>query len=138
MAENKKESEQIPEAFKRQFIISGSTIKNEYVGSFNYLKLAQFYVYYHSDCEYSYYETNEEKIVLFGYALHCDYPDMDNDEIVKKLIATSKNINELSEATYPLGGRWAIMYQNPHDTYFLNDATGLKQLFYSKVNDVAY
>lgn len=122
--------------FSRQFLISEVKNTSPVLENFEVLNFDSLFVYVHPECELTYVKKNEQEILLLGYALNTLKPEQNNKACVEDIIASSKNIAELTENTNSFNGRWVIVYKDPSGIYIFNDATGLKQVFYSTINGI--
>jgi hypothetical protein len=53
---------------------------------------------------------------------------------LKNILSHTESVYDVFEVTYRLGGRWIIIFDDGKDTLLFNDATGLRQVFYTQEN----
>ena len=70
---------------------------------------------------------------LIGYVLDPRDPRAGNVDILNKLISHVSQDGDLFEALAPLGGRWALIFNDGQRLKLVGDATGLRQIFHSDV-----
>ncbi|UCH52495.1 MAG: hypothetical protein JSW09_07715, partial [Pseudomonadota bacterium] len=73
----------------------------------------------------------ERSLTLLGYILSPDNPNATNTDILRGLLRAATSIQELTEKTFHLGGRWLLIARDGQERYLFNDTMGLRQAFYS-------
>lgn len=71
------------------------------------------------------------QITLLGYILDPFKPELGNEEVLKEIISNAAKIKDFIPLTYPMGGRWILVVSDGMDIRIFNDATGLRQIYYS-------
>jgi len=71
------------------------------------------------------------KLVVIGFMLDSVTPEKSNKEILFDLINKVDNIDALTKATAPYGGRWILIALFGDKKYLFNDPTGLRQVFFT-------
>ncbi|MBN2777435.1 MAG: hypothetical protein JXR36_07325 [Bacteroidales bacterium] len=120
-------------AYSRQFIVCDYKIENHLLSSFVTFNCGDYYTYIHPTCEFERLSSGNRHIILFGYLLNASNPLMDNNGNLKLIFENNQTIDEIIKATHKMCGRWAIFYQDINGAYLFNDASGLKQVFFSKI-----
>jgi hypothetical protein len=77
-------------------------------------------------------------LICFGYLLDPYNVDFSDSDILKNVASTSLTFDEVIENTNRLGGRWVIAFKTHDELKFFNDATGLKQVYYTNKNHDQY
>ncbi len=75
-------------------------------------------------------EANGFSVTLLGFILDPDRPADSDEEILKRLCASTSSIEDFIEATEPLGGRWLIFLYHGDSGIVFNDAAGLRTAYY--------
>lgn len=75
-----------------------------------------------------------KSITLLGFILDPDNPKASDSDIINDLIRSFSNSDDLFERTGKLGGRWIIVVDDGQEVRLFNDASGLRQVFYSDVH----
>ena len=70
-------------------------------------------------------------ITCLGFLLDPDNPKATDLDIVKNLAENCHNFKLLIEQTARFGGRWILLYEDGKNISLVNDATGLRQVFYT-------
>lgn len=78
----------------------------------------------------------DKSLLLLGYILDPDNPDRGDSEILENLIRVFADCDSFYEQTHRLGGRWILIASDGRNTTLFNDATGLRQVFYTDLNSV--
>ena len=71
------------------------------------------------------------KLVAIGFMLDSVTPEKTTREILSELINKADNIDALTKATGPYGGRWILIASFGDKKYLFNDPTGLRQVFFT-------
>lgn len=117
---------------KRKFL--ASTHEKSNIDNWQSFKAGGLFFYLQSDLEYCIVEENNRTLVLLGYLVDYNYPLNSTVEILKIYLKQSNDLLDFIKMTFSAGGRWAFFYKDSTSAAFLNDATGMLQLFYS-IND---
>ena len=75
--------------------------------------------------------SGTKSVVALGFLLDPTHPDAGDQEILDGLLERFGSLEQLLQATSPLGGRWAIIATLKHQQYLFTDALGLRQVFYT-------
>jgi hypothetical protein len=71
-------------------------------------------------------------LCLLGYALDPVNPERDDEQVLRALLAETRDANDVVRACSDLGGRWAALYEDPDRTLLFHDAGGLRQVFFGE------
>ena len=113
--------------YRRQFLLSSLECKSNF---WNLVKINNQFLYIHPDCDYENSEVNN-KVHLIGYFIDPHNKSLNSKEILN-IIASKKEINDSIKELHRLVGRFIIIIEHNDDLIFLNDACGLKTLYYTK------
>ena len=114
--------------YRRQFLLSSLECKK--LNFWNLVKINNQFLYIHPDCDYENSEVNN-KVHLIGYFIDPHNKSLNSKEILN-IIASKKEINDSIKELHRLVGRFIIIIEHNDDLIFLNDACGLKTLYYTK------
>ena len=70
-------------------------------------------------------------IVLLGFIVDPDNIQDNNTDIINKLLNGSKHYTDIIQKSNRFGGRWILIINDGEHKIILNDAIGLRQIFYS-------
>ena len=84
----------------------------------------------HPDLEVTRVEDSRYQLILLGYVLDPDAPQADNRTILSDRCKISATTDALIASLDRLGGRYVLFVFTPHEQFVLNDAGGLRQVFY--------
>jgi hypothetical protein len=73
----------------------------------------------------------DRSLTLVGYVVDPDNSDATDADILRALLRPYSGIQELTERTFRLAGRWLLIADDHHGQYLFNDTMGLRQAFYS-------
>lgn len=85
----------------------------------------------HPDLEVTSVSGPAGRVVCLGYMLNPDQPEETSHDIVDRLAAVAGSRAALLDSTSRLGGRWVLIVQDKHESYLLNDATGLREVYFT-------
>lgn len=71
------------------------------------------------------------RLTLLGYMLDWLRPEESNADILQRLIDNSQNLDSCLKATFEIGGRWVLIYQDDAESVVFHDAAGLRQVCYA-------
>ena len=73
----------------------------------------------------------DKSLTLLGFILDPDNPQASDSEIINILIHQLANCDDFLKETYKFGGRWILIVNDGKEIRLFNDATGLRQNFYT-------
>ena len=73
----------------------------------------------------------DKSLTLLGFILDPDNPQASDSEIINLLIHQLANCDDFLEHTYKFGGRWILIVNDGKEIRLFNDASGLRQNFYT-------
>jgi hypothetical protein len=85
----------------------------------------------HPDLNIQQVQNRSISITLVGYIIDSEDPFAQNEEILGRLVDKINNEDLLFEETYSYGGRWILVIDTDDRTLLFNDASGLRQVFYT-------
>jgi hypothetical protein len=89
----------------------------------------------HPDLDLTEYKSNSCSLVLLGYLLDPEAPEKVNAEILKELASLGDPTAQITAALDKYGGRYVLFIFNGEDQIVVNDAGGLRQVFYYQGED---
>ena len=115
--------------FRRQFILSTNPELN--FEKWTNLKIEnEFYLSVHPDLEINQSTFGKLSITLLGFVINPFEPLKTNKEILDELTFNSLNFDDIICKTEPLGGRWAIIFNDSLSLNILHDPGGQRQVYY--------
>ncbi len=125
--------------FRRQYFLS--TVSIDKIDSWKYLKIPtkndNLNLYYHPDLEITHVQLKDTSLVLIGYILDPLNPNISNAEILTNLLGIN-SLEELFIEVENLNGRYVIIYTNAVNTFIFHDPSGMREIYYSFLNDEIY
>ncbi|MDD3111679.1 MAG: hypothetical protein PHU26_05225 [Methanofollis liminatans] len=85
----------------------------------------------HPDLPVTVAESGNRKLLLLGYLLDPYHPDQDDAAILQGILEEIVRPTDIFQGTATLGGRWALIYADPDETWLLNDPMGLRQVVHT-------
>ncbi len=85
----------------------------------------------HPDLPVTVAENRGRKLLLLGYLLDPYHPDQDDAAILQGILEEIVRPTDIFQGTATLGGRWALIYADPDETWLLNDPMGLRQVVHT-------
>lgn len=86
----------------------------------------------HPDLDITEYKSNVISLVLLGYLLDSDAPEKTNSDILDDLAATEGATEAIIHALDCYGGRYVLFIFKGEDQLVVNDAGGLRQVFFHR------
>jgi hypothetical protein len=124
-----------PLLFKRQFILSSWPEYN--FDEWNNIQLGNSaYLSFHPELEFVHLEKGAMKLTLLGFWVDPFYPDKTNAKILLDVLENSHSFNDVVKNSYPLGGRWLLIYQGENSFKILTDPVAQRQLYYFKKKEL--
>lgn len=114
--------------YKNQYYVSDVELHD----SRQLVKLAfgNLHVYSHPPLNVSFRGYRSTRVLLLGYALDPLKPQETTEDIVLSIAETCDTTEALFRRLQLLSGRFVLLYRNGVDFIALNDACGLRQLYY--------
>ena len=91
------------------------------------------YLTVHPDLEITQTVSQGKSITLLGFMLDPDNAQARNSDIIDNLIQSLFSHDDLFEQTGRFGGRWILIVDDGRKVGLFNDATGLRQVFYTDI-----
>lgn len=104
---------------------------------FNSFTIGDFMLYCGEDCRCIIEQESDKFIVLIGYAIDTSRPFISESELCKSFRNSIDRGVPVEQITYTWNGRWVVIYNDSDEIFAINDACGLKQLFYTTTDCVA-
>jgi hypothetical protein len=89
----------------------------------------------HPDLAHTRVADGARELTLIGHLLDPLAPAAGNEEILLRLLGCYVNRTALIDATASLGGRWILIAASEEEKFLVNDALGLRQVFYVSPQD---
>ena len=121
--------------FRRQFVLAPCIVDG--LHSWNHAKLSDSsFLVTHPDLEVYRAVKNKKSVTLIGYMLDPYNNNASNSEIVKELLTKIESCVDIFQHTTYYGGRWVLIVSDGYETILLNDAAGLREVYYTscKIN----
>lgn len=121
--------------FRRQFLFSIKETnklngwQHEVIGNHN--------LYVHPDCALDIISGNKINIALIGYILLPNLPEKTTSEILNDIL-NCQTIEKITNYLYNVSGRFVLIVEKDKKYFFLNDACGLRSIYYTKDNNDTY
>lgn len=118
--------------YRRQFIFGPSGI-NDIQSSWNILNINKsYFVATHPDLEVHQANILDKSITLLGFILDPYNPNATNSDIIDNLIYKLDNCDDFHKHIFDYGGRWILIVSDGAKIIILNDAAGLRQIYYAQ------
>jgi hypothetical protein len=114
--------------FRRQFLLSRAPIAE--LADWQFLPIAQYYIYVHPDLEVNSFIAANKTLVLIGSIFDSNNPAKGNQDILQCINADVNNHADLFSAIKKYAGRYALFYRDEKNTIILNDALGLREIYF--------
>lgn len=116
--------------FRRQFILGPRFVERH--KSWRMIKIHDsLYLTVHPDLQLLQTVYKDRSLTLLGYILDPYNPKSNDFDIINGLIRQIEIHDDIFQYTENLGGRWIIMLDDGKEVILFNDATGLRQVFYT-------
>jgi len=116
--------------FRNQFILGP-----HYIHSFEAWRKTdvdgRIFITSHPDLNACRVTEGPRSLILLGYLIDPRNPEEEDRAILEGLLRNYGDRKGLIKATYALGGRWVLILKDNKDIFLFNDATGLRQVFYT-------
>ncbi len=113
--------------WNRSFVITYR--EYNFLYDFKYNKIDNIYIYY-KNIEFSRYDINNCTIIILGLAYYIDEHMFKFDIIKTMCEKLSNSYKEFYKFINFIGGRYVIIYKKENNINIINDAHGLKSIFY--------
>lgn len=120
--------------YKNQFIISQ---KNTEISpcNLNSVSFSEFIIYHHSSLNISIEQNETCQIALIGFIIDPFNPELNNNDILKKLSTTVSSKEDLQHQISYMSGRFLLLYIDKNSSIIIGDAFGLRRLFYGRIQE---
>ena len=78
----------------------------------------------------------DRSMLLLGFMLDPENPQADDSEIIGNLLRSCSTFDDVVECTGKFGGRWILIVDDGRAIKLFNDATGLRQVFFTDPNHI--
>ena len=122
--------------YRRQFVL-GPRLAEQLAGWKRLTVRSNLYLTVHPDLQTQQVALDNNKITLLGYILDPNRPEANDLDVLKDLLLKLRTCGDLDDFfryTYDFGGRWILIVDNGKELRLFNDATGLRQVFYTKAS----
>lgn len=117
--------------FRRQFFLGHEGIHAD--RGWKSHRLRDSILSWHPDLEVHIFETQERRLALLGFWVDPWHVDLDSGQILRRLARDTNTFDEVLAGTWPLAGRWALLYEDERTTRIFHDPCGLRQVHYAHV-----
>jgi len=114
---------------RRQFLLSPKRV-DCFAGWSETVVGAKYFLYAHPDLPVVSRAEGVTQVVLVGFALDAEAPEKSDKEIVTELLVRASSGVDVRDASLNLGGRWALFFAEGEQITVVNDACGLRQVYY--------
>ena len=116
--------------YPRQFLVTTKPV--EKLNSMNYMELDKYHIYHSSRLPvYVKKDDTNSFVILFGYAYFHDESELDELDIITKLLIC-KSLSQIKTIIKNLAGRYVIFIKNAGFSCVFNDPCGLRSVYYLK------
>lgn len=118
--------------YRRGYVISDKNIRPPNK-NWKKFKINNYYIYFDPINETSYIEKRNHCIFVLGTIIDISNGGLNREEILNNLLnKLFKSKNDFYDYLDHLSGRYLILFCDGIDCYVLNDATGMRSVFYSR------
>jgi hypothetical protein len=118
--------------YHNQFVLGPHFLEN--LTSWKKIRVNEsIYLTVHPDLNTCQAVRGDKSITLIGYILDPDNPEAGNSDIITLMIQELFSCETFFENTYKYGGRWILIVDDGREIRLLNDAAGLRQVFYTDI-----
>lgn len=118
--------------YRKQYIIMPYTIDGPSEWKTYGIRNDRLVLHVHPELEVTIADDEKRKIVLLGYVLDWQNPEYGNGDILRMLLRENRDFDSFIEATFSLGGRFVMIYEDDKCCRIYNDAAGQMELYYHK------
>lgn len=116
--------------FRRQFVLGPRFV--ERLKAWETLKIRDsLFLTVHPDLQVLQTVHDDRTLTLLGYILDPYNPKANDTDVIDRLLRQSETSKDIFQHTNSLGGRWILIFDDGEDVVLFNDATGLRQAFYT-------
>ncbi len=117
--------------YRRQFILSPDP-RHMIAGGKRVLVGGLYHVSTHKDLELTHVESGGRSLTLLGFALDPERAEANNTDILQDILKHVDRCDDVFNHIDKLGGRWVIIAHDGSETILLHDATGQRQVCYTR------
>lgn len=126
-------TEDVAVAYRRQFLIGPDPVRQD-AGWGTHAVRRDLVASWHPDLEVHIAATPDRPtLILFGFWVDPEHPEHDSGQVLRRIHAGAQRLSDVTTATLPLGGRWALLYDGDDASTIFNDACGFRTVFYHRV-----
>ena len=118
--------------YRLQFVI-GPPISSGLRSWKDYSIGSSFFLKAHPDLNVVQCSQDGAGLTLLGYMLDPAGPDMDDIDILKRLLPENRALPDLIKATFELCGNWILVFENDEKLAIFHDFAGAKSVYYTDV-----
>ena len=112
--------------FKNQYLISNKKIQC----NLNEIKWENTYIYVNDIYQIAKEKKNNKAIIILGVFFNPVDRIYEEDEIAKKVLENSENVNDIINELAYISGRYIAIFSENYKNYIISDALGMKNVFY--------
>ena len=115
--------------YRRQFFLGTGFLEYE---TWNKIRIGDnHFLTSHPDLEVNQVIKNGNSLTLIGFVIDPFNPEDSNEEIIDKMLEGANEFNDVIDRSYPFGGRYIFIFNNPVETKLFTDPCALRQAFYT-------
>jgi len=115
--------------YRRQFLLTKTEINAPI--DWNHTPLHPFHLYAHPDLSVTVHKDHRHTLALLGSIFDPNQPNQDNHQVLTGISRSISAPRNLFPELKRYVGHYALLYKNRNDTIILNDALGLREVYYS-------
>lgn len=114
--------------FRRQFIMTRVRING--LADWQYLEIGPYFLYAHPDIEVNQIHNSIKNMVVIGSLFDPFVPEKGNIDVIKDINDCVNNISDLFSCIKRYAGRFVLIYVDDKHSLIMNDALGLREVYY--------
>lgn len=114
--------------YRRQFLLARKTVSE--LDGWQTLDVGQYCLHVHPDLQVTVVGDSTKTLTLLGYLFDPESYQSSNQEILRRVLAATKDFGSLTLALKPYAGRYALFYQARECLNLVQDALALREVYY--------
>jgi hypothetical protein len=116
--------------YRRQFLLARQPLAE--LDGWVTRRVGPYFLHAHPDLQITVVSDTIRTLTLLGYLYDPADPPADNEEILKRVFAATKDFSSLTIALKLYPGRYALFYQDRECLYVVQDALALREVYYAQ------
>jgi hypothetical protein len=116
--------------YRRQFLLARQPIIE--LDGWEKRQVGQYCLHVHPDLQTTVANDSIKTLILLGYLFDPNSYKSSNQDILSRILATSKDFVSFIQALKPYTGRYAVFYQDRKCLSLVQDALALREVYYCK------